>query len=542
MATKPFTPFPYLRKGRSKAGDAAAIWYIVTPKADGEGGWKKKFTPTKYRGPDGEAEVKRLLAKVIRLHHAGKVLGGEGDEGPMTVARWAPLWLATRTAKGVDITPYESYLRVHILPVIGHLRLDAVTSDHIEEVMASVAAKGLAPKSRINIYFTMRPMFRKAVGKGLIEVNPCKLDEDDLPAKIDADPEWREKAIFAREEVKQILTSSLVPLDRQVYYAVSFLAGPRFGEVSALLVRQYLADMEPLGRLNVVRSYSSKKKRLKPTKSKKPRKVPVHPSLEPILRAWLAHGFAAYMGRAPRPDDPLIPARWWKGRRCPAFGAPENFRHRPYTTMYKRFQKDLERLGLRGRRQHDDRRTFITLCREDGADKDLLHIVTHGPEGDIMDIYTETDVLWPALCAEVAKLKMDLPVPPEPLVLVAKPAELLEGGLPSGSHAEILPQIPLVTSWAQQGSKTITPPGEGASSDSSWSQTAGSRHLPVAPPAPADASGAPGEAMATLATLALRQALDALDRGRVDEAKAILERALDAEREQGRAAAGRRPR
>jgi integrase len=542
MATKPFTPFLYLRKGRSKAGDDGAIWYIVKPKPDGEGGWKKKFTPTKCRGAAGEAEAKKILSGVIRALHAGKVLGGDAETGPMTVARWAPLWLATRTAKGVDITPYESYLRVHILPVIGHLRLDAVTGDHIEEVMTAVAAKGLAPKTRINAYFTMRGMFRKAVGKGLLEDNPCKMDEDDLPAKVDADPEWRSTAIFDRDEVRQILTSSLVPLDRQAYYAVSFLAGPRFGEVSALLVRHCHLDVQPLGRLDVVRSYNSKRKRLKATKSNKPRKVPVHPSLEPILRAWLAYGFAAYMGREPRPDDPLIPARWWQGRVCPAGGAPETFRHRPYGTMYKRYQKDLERLGLRGRRQHDDRRTFITLARADGAGKDLLRLVTHGPEGDIMDIYSETDVLWPALCAEVAKLRMDLPVPPEPLVLVAKPAELLDGGLPSGSHAEILPQIPLVTSWAQQGSNTVTPPLQGPSSDSSDAQTAESRDLPVAPPGAGGTTSEPGQPMATLATLALRQALDALDRGRIDEVRAILERALEAERGQGRGAASRRSR
>jgi hypothetical protein len=34
-------------------------------------------------------------------------------------------------------------------------------------------------------------MFQKAVGRELLAVNPCVLDEDDLPAKIDHDPEWR---------------------------------------------------------------------------------------------------------------------------------------------------------------------------------------------------------------------------------------------------------------------------------------------------------------------------------------------------------------
>ena len=63
-------------------------------------------------------------------------------------------------------------------------------------------------------------------------------------------------------------------------------------------------------------------------------------------------------------------------------------------------------LGLRRRRGHDLRRTFITLAQVDGARRDLLEIVTHGPRGDIVSIYTTFP--WPALCAEVAKLDVRL--------------------------------------------------------------------------------------------------------------------------------------
>jgi hypothetical protein len=153
-----------------------------------------------------------------------------------------------------------------------------------------------------------------------------------------------------------------------------------------------------------------------------------------------------------------------------------------------------------------------------------------------MDVYTDIKVLWPALCREVAKLKMDLAAPPAPLTVAPKPAELLDSGLPSGSHAEIPLPIPILTSWAQQGSNTVTPPDPAASSDRSDSQTAPSRHFQAVPPAAGDASEAPPVAMATLATLALRQALDALDRGRLDQVREILKRALADERGAGQGA------
>jgi len=74
--------------------------------------------------------------------------------------------------------------------------------------------------------------------------------------------------------------------------------------------------------------------------------------------------------------------------------------------MLHKFYEDLERIGLRRRRQYDSRRTFISLAQADGARKDILRWVTHGPEGDIVSLYTTLP--WATLCEEVAKLKIGL--------------------------------------------------------------------------------------------------------------------------------------
>ena len=68
------------------------------------------------------------------------------------------------------------------------------------------------------------------------------------------------------------------------------------------------------------------------------------------------------------------------------------------------FRADLALLGFRHRRGHDLRRTFITLAQVDGARRDLLETITHGPRGSIINVYTTFPC--PALCAEVAKLKI----------------------------------------------------------------------------------------------------------------------------------------
>jgi hypothetical protein len=72
----------------------------------------------------------------------------------------------------------------------------------------------------------------------------------------------------------------------------------------------------------------------------------------------------------------------------------------------KQLTADLELLGLRNRRGHDLRRTFITLAQVDGARRDLLQAITHGPRGDIVSAYTTFP--WLALCAEVKKLRLEL--------------------------------------------------------------------------------------------------------------------------------------
>jgi hypothetical protein len=47
---------------------------------------------------------------------------------------------------------------------------------------------------------------------------------------------------------------------------------------------------------------------------------------------------------------------------------------------------DLPALGMRPRRGHDLRWTFISLAREDGARRDLLEPITHVPRGNVVDM------------------------------------------------------------------------------------------------------------------------------------------------------------
>lgn len=212
-------------------------------------------------------------------------------------------------------------------------------------------------------------------------------------------------AVFTRDEVQTMISSTKIPADRRVVYAIELLAGPRPGEVAALRWRNYDAVKQPLGELLVARAYSAKLGRLKGTKTDSVKHVPVHPTLAAILAEWKLHGWAAMMGREPTADDLIVP--------LPPADAEARTRRggeafRPDYYMRRRWvEEDLPALGWRHRRHYDTRATFITLALEDGADRDVIEArVTHTrPNRTAFDMYNR-GIQWDRTCAEVAKLKI----------------------------------------------------------------------------------------------------------------------------------------
>ena len=254
-------------------------------------------------------------------------------------------------------------LRLHVLPTIGMMALEAVRPRHIRDLVLDLRKRGvLAPRSVRHVYAVAACMFRTAVADELIPFTPCVLAKGILPKNIDKDASFRANAIFTRDEAQALISDVRIVEDRRVLYALKALAALRHSEASGLRWRQYDPNLEP----------------------------PVHPTLARILRDWCDGGWERTYGRAPTNDDFIVPTR--------------NMTERLSPEAQNSFRADLVLLGFRHRRGHDLRRTFITLAQVDGARRDLLETITHGPRGNIINVYTTFP--WPALCAEVAKLKI----------------------------------------------------------------------------------------------------------------------------------------
>ncbi|MCC7542744.1 MAG: tyrosine-type recombinase/integrase [Deltaproteobacteria bacterium] len=331
-------------------------------------------------------EARRVLRDIERgLREPPTSIAAPVGTGP-TLREVVPGWIDRRRRRGLrDWATDRGRLEKHVLPVLGSMPVGEIRVRHIVSLIESLAATELAPRSVRKVYGTLHKLLADLVVDELVASSPCVLTKDQLPKNRDRDSEWRAGAVFARDEVELLISSDQIPVDRQMLYGLLFLLGARIGEVAGLRWRDIDERAAPLHRITIAHSYEHG------TKTEMPRSVPVHPTLAAMLAEWKLSSFAKLTGRPPTPDDLVIPSR--EGR----------MRSRHHTR--NKFLEDLARLGLRHRRVHDTRRTFITLARVDGARKDVLEQITHAVRGDIMNLYTTLP--WPTLCEAVSVLKIE---------------------------------------------------------------------------------------------------------------------------------------
>lgn len=381
----------------------------------------------RFRGVDGrwrntrtgydvgqETLAEEMLGEVlrrVRKELAGEAPSDVGELGAITVRAFAETWLEERRALDLDWTNDRGRLENHVFPRIGDMPIASVRTRHLIELFrwrrtTPLEATGELPSQRLvyNIYSVVSALFRDAKLAERIASSPCELDDRHLGPFVDKDPEWRAGAVFSRDEVQTIIADERIPFDRRVVYALEFLAGVRYGEAAGLRWRHYDPQLEPLGKLLVARSYNTRKHREKATKTNAERHVPVHPTLAAMLAEWKLHGWESMVGRAPVADDLIVPLPPdVADRRRTRKGEP----FRSHDWSGKRWREDLPMLGLRHRRGHDARATFITLALEDGADPHVIETrVTHTKRSrTAFDGYVRSRQ-WALVCAEVAKLKI----------------------------------------------------------------------------------------------------------------------------------------
>jgi hypothetical protein len=187
-------------------------------------------------------------------------------------------------------------------------------------------------------------------------------------------------------------------------YGLELLAGVRTGEASELRWRHYDPVVRPLGKLLVARSYNSRTGREKNTKTEAVKHVPVHPTLAAMLAEWKLGGWPELMGRAPGPDDLIVPLP--RTRPIGAARAPESRTAQPATRGSTGGRPTPgARLAAPAALRHA--RHVHHARHRRWADPEILeNRVTHARQSrSAFDGYNRGQQ-WERTCAEVAKLRI----------------------------------------------------------------------------------------------------------------------------------------
>jgi len=148
------------------------------------------------RKKDAEAELQRVVA----AHRSGRdVLSGE-----TTVAEWFEKWLdiVAESVRSGDLAPrtavgYESHVRIHLQPKLGHLELRQVTPGHVADLMRGLRASGRSATTARNVRTTLSRALSDAMRHELVHRNVAQIAK---PPRVDSPP----PSAFSREEFDRI--------------------------------------------------------------------------------------------------------------------------------------------------------------------------------------------------------------------------------------------------------------------------------------------------------------------------------------------------
>lgn len=315
-------------------------------------------------------EVTEKLRAAQREYEQSQFVG----DTRQTVDQYMTSWLESKQPDVKDSTLriYQGIINTHITPVIGKVKLSALTAQHIQQVVTVALASGLKGQSAGNMYGVLHQALNAAERLGLIA--------RDVSARVGRPHGKRhEMQPMSPEEANRFLDTSrghwLEPLFR-----LALSTGMRQGELLGLTWRDVDLDGQ---RLSVVSTLSYRKGEplyTTPKTTRSRRRIALAPEMALALRAH-RHQQRAWRLRAG-------PA--WQGDRYDAVFSDElGFPLRPGRLVLN-FKKLLVAAALpRSIRFHDLRHTCATLLLSRGVHPKIVsEMLGHANISLTLDTYS----------------------------------------------------------------------------------------------------------------------------------------------------------
>ncbi len=140
-------------------------------------------------------------------------------------------WLPSRRAslKPSTFDTYERAVRLHVIPAIGHVRLQNIGPEHLDALYADMLAAGAARKSVRNVHAILHKALRDAMRKDLVIRNVA--DAADAPRQ--PRPGENEMKTWTAEQVKEFF-AAIKDHRLAAAYTLAAATGMRRGEVLGL--------------------------------------------------------------------------------------------------------------------------------------------------------------------------------------------------------------------------------------------------------------------------------------------------------------------
>jgi integrase len=182
-------------------------------------------TKTRYIYGKRREDVREKLTKAIADRDGGLVY----DAGNITVGEYLDRWLndsVRDTVRQRTWERYEQFVRVHLTPALGKIKLAKLTPAHVRGLYRDKLNSGLAPRTVLHIHRAFSKALKQAAADGLIPRNPA------APVKP-PQPRGEEIRPLNREQVRVLFEAASG--DRlEALYIVAVTAGLRRGELQGL--------------------------------------------------------------------------------------------------------------------------------------------------------------------------------------------------------------------------------------------------------------------------------------------------------------------
>jgi integrase len=169
-------------------------------------------------------EVQDKLTVALRTTQ----LGLPQSDDRTTVGAYLTEWLATTAAtiRPRTFVRYSEYVRIHAIPIVGHIALSHLGPQHLQQLYANRLQAGLAPTSVAHLHTVMHTALARAEAWGLIPRNVARLVRPPRAPR-------REMTALTPDQVGSLLSAARG--DRlEALYVVAVTTGMRQGELLAL--------------------------------------------------------------------------------------------------------------------------------------------------------------------------------------------------------------------------------------------------------------------------------------------------------------------